>query len=836
MRTSITLVVGLLVSIVTSPVRGQSSSTTSPSPTPQVQHPPDREYDLQHIALDMSVDYARSSFTATVINTLAPLHDGLKTITFACGAGLNVEAISVDGHSTTFSRNGDTLRITAPASLARGKSVRVLVRYSAEGDQGDGFHWIKPTATDSNRVGFWTNGEPNHNHEWLPTWEYPNDLTTSEETITVPAKWFVFGNGGLISNVVNAGGRTRTLHWQMQQRHATYLLSLGAGLFDMELANWRGVPLIYAGPRGKGPRIDDTFGETPQLLSFYSDHLGVKYPWAKYAEFGAYDFDNAVQYVSATMFDERYLADKRFGPHFSSGVVAHEMAHQWFGNLVTPKQWGELWLSEGFATFFGQALYSEHWRGKADYDHVIEDFSQDYFAESRSYKRPLSTDVYRDVGAMYDTHSYRKGAAVLHTLRRYLGDTLFYRGISHYLKKYRNSLVDSHDFCAAMSEGTGVDLQRFCDQWIFKPGHPVLDYEWTWDDPAKAIVLTIRQIQDTTSGTPVYDLKPTVGWITGGRVMTRRISVDKGVQILRVPMANKPDAVLLDPDHDFLRELPALHWAPEELPYILRYAPDAVDREQAMTKILEGSPSDATVHAIAEELRADTAQFPVFRSLSPLVNLRRADLRPLFRDLVAHSSIVQRYYAILGLDLLGKDSSDVRTLRNLVTDQQPFRVVRAAVQTFRDWDAAGNRDAFSKAIQILPREDPTRLIAYDGLAKADSAAGRQPAGSDPRMTANLRNLLSDIANGRTDSPLMTQGLRGFASRPSTVKTVASWLGDLKSFTFLTVEDVAQQGMERRGGKVQQIWYYKMVTGHTAQYLIFYVTADGGVTDVDVSRE
>jgi aminopeptidase N len=840
MRSTKPSIVGLILMVGASPVNGQqtqSAPPTSASPPPaQIQYAPKSDYDLQHIALDMHVDYTRLSFQATVISTLAPLHDGLTTITFSCGAGLNIEGVAIDGENAIFTRDADTLRIRVPVPLSRGKPARVLVRYSAHGDQGDGFHWIRPTATDSTRVGFWTSGETDHNHEWLPTWDYPNDLATSETTVTVPADWYVIGNGALKSNVLNVKTGTRTFHWQMRQPHATYLLSLGAGLFDMKFAEWRGVPLIYAAPRGKGRLIDDTFGETPAMLSFYSDHLGVSYPWAKYAEFGAYDFDNAVQYISATIFDERYLADKRYGAHTSSGVVAHELAHQWFGNLVTPRHWGELWLSEGFAMFFGQALYSEHWRGKADYEHVIDDFSEDYFTESRDYKRALSTNVYRDVDAMFDTHSYRKGGAVLHTLRRYLGDALFYEGISHYLTRNRNSLVDSHDFCAAMSEGSGVDLGRFCDQWIFRPGHPVLDYEWTWDDARKEIVLAVSQVQDTTAGTPVFDLKATVGWIAGGRVMRRAFPIDKATQTIRIPAAVMPDAVLFDPDHDFLREIPAVHWAPEELPYILRYAPNAVDRETAMRKMLEGSPAALAVREVAEEISADTGEFPVFRSLSPVVNLKRNDLRPLFRKLLTHRSLVHRRDGIRGLAALGKDPADIRTLDSLVTEQQPFIVVRAAVQTLRDWDPAGNRDIFRRAIQVVPPDDRTRLIAYDGLAKADSAEGRQPPGSDLQVMATLRNLMSGIAAGRKESSLMTEGMQTFAARPSIVQNIASWLKDMKAFTFLVVDDVRERGIERRGSKVARIWYYKMITGQTTQYLSFYLTADGRVTDIEVSRE
>ncbi len=550
-----------------------------------------------------------------------------------------------------------------------------------------------------------------------------------------------------------------------------------------------------------------------------------------------YDFGGgAVEYVSSTIYSENFLADKRRGIRTSSGVVAHELAHQWFGDLVTYKNWGELWLGEGFAIYFGQGLYSERWRGKADYDHQIENFSQGYFSESRRYKRPLSTNIYRDPGAMFDTHSYSKGGAVLHTLRRYLGDKVFFQGINHYLIKYRNTPVDSHDFLKAMTEGTGVNLAPFFDQWVFKPGHPALDYTWTWDDAKKEVVLNVKQTQDTKDGTPIYDLNVAVGLISGGRVVREKARVDKAEQTISIKAPNKPDAFLLDPDHDFLREIPTLHWAPEELPHILNFAPNAVDRQEAMKRMLGGSPSDAAVRAVAEAVRADNGKFPVFRSLERLVDLKRDDLRPLFREQITHQAIGRRPYGILGVGKLAKDQADIQLLRSLINDQEPFVVVRTAVQTLREWDAPGNRDAFKKAIQVTPQEDPTLLIAYDALAKADTAEGKLPPDPDPQTTMMVRNLLSDIANGGIDSSPMTEGLRSFAARPNIKQEVGSWLKDMKSFTFLRREDVRERGMERRGAKVETIRHYKMMTGQWSLYITFHLTADGKATNIDVFRE
>src|SRR5262249_39909950 len=256
------------------------------------------------------------------------------------------------------------------------------------------------------------------------------------------------------------------------------------------------------------------------------------------------------------------------------------------------KDWGHLWLNEGFASFFSQ-LYGEHARGKNFYEHGIEEGMRGYFSESRRYKRPLATNLYASTGVIFDAHTYAKGGLVLHTLRRTLGDEVFFRGIKHYLSKFRNTPIDSHDLCDAMTEAAGINLEPFFEQWVYRPGHPVLDYIWAWDEGRKQVVLSVKQAQDTTDGTPIYDLTATVGLLSSGKLTRHKARINKVEQEIRIDTSGKPDTVLLDPDHDFLREIPALHWTAEELPMILKHAPNAADRTKAMDKMLAGTPSDA---------------------------------------------------------------------------------------------------------------------------------------------------------------------------------------------------------------------------------------------------
>lgn len=798
-------------------------------PLAKVQYAPDRDYDLQHVALELDVDYAKRTFRGVVVNTLAPLRDGLRTIRLHCGANLNVEACELSGQGAKFTHEGDILKVDAAQPLSRGQSVRVTARY-ASGEEHMGFHWIQPTGDDPYRVGFYTEGATAGHPFWIPTWNYPNDFATSETRVTVPADWYVMGNGELKSDTLNSGSKTRTFHWKMDQPHATYQLFLAGGPVDIKTSIWRGLPLMYVVPKGKGDLIDETFGETPDMLSYYSDLLGVQYPWPKYAQSAMYDYRGGMEWASATLFGEGVLTERRKGFRTASPVVAHELAHQWFGDLVTCRDWGHLWLNEGFAVFFGQMLYAEHWRGKDEYDRLAENAAGGYFGESRRYKRPLVTHVYQIPGSMFDSHTYIKGALVLHTLRRQLGDKPFFQGIRHYLTKHRHTPVDTHDFCQAMTEATGVNLEPFFNQWVYKPGHPILDYSWSWDGVHCQVVLTVKQTQETSDGTPVYDFGASVGLIGGGVVTREKVRIDKAEQELRIGAMRRPDAVLLDPDHDVLREIPTLHWKPDELPHILRCAPNAADRQAVLNRMLEGTPTDAAVQAAVEAVRADKGQFPALPSTERLGQLKRVDLRPLFREELAHPNANRRVQAIRSLASLTKDQGDTKVLRGLVNDQELYGVVNAALTVLRNWDAPGNRDVFEKATRLKSPNDLIRIAAHDALIKADADEGKERPDPDPQTTKIVKDCLADVAKGDKESSVMTPQMRNYFI-PRETANASGWLRDLKSFTFLVQDDLQGRGVQRRGAEVGRVCWYKMVTGRNTIYFAFYLTRDGKITDL-----
>lgn len=736
-------------------------------PQAAVHYAPDRDYDLDHIALTLDVDYPHRAFTGTVVNRVKALHDGVQKLLFHCGKNLTVSSCAVAGAAATFTRDGDHLLVSPGKPLMRGETAEVTIRYkgAAKKDRGgimadSGLHWIEDSPHHPDRQGFWTQGEPEQNREWVPTWDYPNHLTTTETTVTVPAAWTVIGNGVMRSNHLNADGKTRTVHWEMTQPHATYLLSLVAGPFDVKTSVWRGVPLMYVAPKGRGHLLESSFGDTPDMLSYFSDITGVKFAWPKYAEDAMYDFGGGMENVSATTLPDGDLTDPREGFHRMASLNSHELAHQWFGDLVTCKDWGHIWLNESFATFF-EALYMEHSRGPIAYAQEIEGDMKGYFGESRRYKRPIATNLYPSADAMFDSHTYPKGGAVLHTMRRMLGDKLFFAGLHRYLTLHQHTNVDSDDLCRSMTDATGINMEPFFDQWIYKPGHPVLDTTWTWDEATKKVMLTVKQTQDTKDGTPIYAIRAQVGLIRDGKVTRLPIQLHQAEEVFKLDASEKPEAVLLDPDHDFLREIPTKHWSDSELPIILKSAPNPIDRSEAMHMMLLHNPSDSAIQAVAEAVKADTGLFPTF-NLDRLGGLKRESLRPLFREQLKHASFDRREQAVRALGILPKTSEDVALLTALINDKEGYAPIRSALAVLASWDPAGSVAILKKASEMPSLNDQIRRSAYQALAgtHTEESVTLLLAAAAPEKTTEMRSAALDSMGQVSPEPRTREALRG----------------------------------------------------------------------------
>ncbi|HXU21111.1 MAG TPA: M1 family aminopeptidase, partial [Verrucomicrobiae bacterium] len=314
---------------------------------------PSRDYDLQDIRIHLWLDGTGPQFRGEVTERVAALRNGIGEFKFD-SVGLNIQDVTVDGASSKFSTTPTQLIVALAHPTTRGERHEILIRYS--GAPKRGLYFILPNQDYPHQPAeVWTQGEAEDTRYYIPLYDYPNDRATSEMLLTVPSSWITVSNGQLLG-VKNEAGGAKTWDWKQSQPLSTYLISAIAGEFDEHDDSWNGVALRFLVPRGNQSEIPSTFARTKQMLDLFSSKLGVAYPWGQYAQTSVDGFtEGGMENTSATTLSVRDLVNPKLLPELRIGddfVISHEMAHQWFGDLVTCKDWANLWLNEGFATFF----------------------------------------------------------------------------------------------------------------------------------------------------------------------------------------------------------------------------------------------------------------------------------------------------------------------------------------------------------------------------------------------------------------------------------------------------------------------------------------------------
>ena len=738
---------------------------------PHLHYAPERTYHLVRTVTALDVDAEHQRASGSVVATIFMLRDGVTTVHFDTSAD-QVSDVRIDGKPTRFTSTGGSLEVDVPSGK-RGDVHRLDVHI-----EGRFFRWTAPTAEEPARIGFCAEGLAAQPVGWSP----PNDLSSTEIQVTVPSTWTVISNGSQVSDTVAENGRHKVV-WRCDQPHAGYLNCLAAGPFDVIRDTWRGKPLIMTCPQGMGDRLKSTFAPTKDILSFYSDVLDFPYPWPKYGQEVVYEHDGyAEEDVSATEYpiywrqDGDFMSNAREGMDPTAWVIAHETAHQWFGDTVTCKDWSDTWLNEGMATFM-EMMYTLHSRGTLESLREYEAYSQRYFASSKTDFRPVATNDYSDSLGMGGWTTYMKGGTVLDSLRRQLGDDVFYHGLHRYLTRHQFSNVESNDLCEDLSEASGINLHPWFDQWIYKPGHPVIDWSWSYDSERKTVVVHVRQKQDTSHGVPIFDVPTHVALVDDHGLRRAPIHINAADQTFEIATPSAPKAVIFDPDHEFLRELPVQPWAPDELPYVLLNGPNPTDVETAMNRLLHGAPTDESLLMIARRLRQDTQPFPAIRDTSRLAKLGRQVLHDFFVAEIHHSNYDRRANAATGLARVASGAADRQLLRQLLADDQPYDVVAAALRGSAELDFASVRDfaVTQAAYATFPalRRAALEVLAdhqnpgWDAAILETATEHHRPlirevglraltrlSPEDPRVVPSLRSALTS-----RDSRIVTDALR-----------------------------------------------------------------------------
>ena len=551
---------GLLGLAATTPAFAQAPTPPAAKPESPYRASATKVNDLVHTKLDVRFDYAKRYLYGKTWITLKP--HGYPTDSLRLDAkGMDINAVAMmSGTQQTPLKydyaDGLNLRINLGRAFKPGEEYTVYIDYVSKPDElkvkgsaaitdAKGLYFINPdSAVAGKPVQIWTQGETEGSSAWFPTIDRPNQKTTEEISMTVPAKYVTLSNGRMVSSTP-AGPGLRTDVWKMELPHAPYLFMMAVGDFKITKDTWHGKEVSYYLEPKYAPFAKQIFGNTPDMLEFFSNRLGVEYPWNKYAQIVCRDYvSGAMENTTATLHGEqvqmtdRELIDRQYG---SESVIAHELFHQWFGDYVTAESWANITVNETMADF-SEGLYAEHKYGRDAADAHYYQYLRRYLNSPRDATKNLVRFHYDEQEEVFDLVSYQKGGAIMDMLRTYLGDDVFFAGLKKYLTDNKFGNGEAHQMRLAFEDVSGQDLNWFWNQWYYAPGHPVVSIDYAWDAAKKAETVTVKQ----TQAGPAFRLPFTIDYYVGGKVLHQPVTMTEATQTFSMPLASKPDLVNVD--------------------------------------------------------------------------------------------------------------------------------------------------------------------------------------------------------------------------------------------------------------------------------------------------
>ncbi|MEZ4786065.1 MAG: M1 family metallopeptidase [Candidatus Kapaibacterium sp.] len=451
-------------------------------------------FDLIHTALDVRLDFDNKVVSGTVTHRFRSLNPTLTEIKLDAAQTMTISSLTVDDLTAHFVLEGQSLQITLPKPLSYDQLFTLKIEYSVSPKKG--IYFVKKEENEPDgRNQIWTQGEGEDHHFWIPMYDYPNDLATSEIRATIRSDWKLLSNGEFISAESNGDGTT-TWHYRMTKPHAPYLMMLAASDYLVTRDTVRNIPLEYWSYPDMPDRVEPSFGRTPEIISYLEDLVGIPYPWNKYSQVMIDEFMyGGMENTTATTLNDFALVDKQglidYNPE---GLIAHEAAHQWFGDLVTNRSWDHLWLHESFATYLA-ARWTEHSEGEEAYLAQI----RGYVAGGINTDKELGRSPIAG-GKGYTPNIYGRGAVVLHMLNKLVGEELFWKSIRLFLTRHAHAVVETNDLKLAFEDATGYNLNWFFDQWVYGAGMPVLEIKEDYDDGIYQLILKQKQERDTLTG------------------------------------------------------------------------------------------------------------------------------------------------------------------------------------------------------------------------------------------------------------------------------------------------------------------------------------------------
>lgn len=461
---------------------------------------------LVHTKLKVSFDFKNKQLNGEEWVTLTPHFYPVSKVTLDAKAML-IHAVELNGKKLDFHYDNFEMIVDLPKEYKKGEEYTLYIKYTARPEKvkqkgsnaitaAKGLYFINPLGLQKDKpIQVWTQGETEASSCWFPTIDAPNQKTSQEIYITVPDQFKTLSNGELVSQTKN--GTDRTDYWKLDQKHAPYLFFMGVGEYEIIEDKYKNIPVHYYVEKKYAPYAKDIFGDTPEMIGFFSELLGVEYPWNKYHQIVARDYvSGAMENTTAVIHGEQanQMKGQLIDENRQENTIAHEIFHHWFGNLVTTESWSNLALNESFANY-SEYLWREHKYGKENADAHLFETIKVYKDDKDNFDKKLVRFNYVDKEDMFDAVSYNKGGAILHMLRNYLGDEAFFAGLNKYLTDNKYKAAEVPQLRLAFEEVSGKDLNWFFNQWFYGSGHPKIQVSYDYNTLEKTVTVNFVQSQ-----------------------------------------------------------------------------------------------------------------------------------------------------------------------------------------------------------------------------------------------------------------------------------------------------------------------------------------------------
>ena len=736
---------------------GIASALRADDPFPRT-----RDYDLQNVRVHLRFDADNKKVIGEVTHSISILRPNVSELKFDSVA-LTIESVTLDGKAAKYETTADKLIVKLPQAAHPGEHMEVSIHYW--GTPTKGLYWVLPDKDYPERPReIWSQGESEDTRYYIPIYDYPNDRTTSEMLVTVPANWLTISNGRLAGVKTEADG-TKTWDWKQTEPISTYLISVVAGEFVERKDTWRGMPVEYVVPKGQESKIDTTFERTKKMLDAFSDRLGVRYPWAKYAQTSVDEFVvGGMENASATTLTARALVNPALAAETLEGadsLDSHEMAHQWFGDLVTCRDWADIWLNEGFATYM-EHYWTEVGFGKDDAEYEFWTDSNRWAAQKRLFPNPIvSYDITNPIEN--SGNIYGKGGLVLRMLREKLGDDAFFHALHHYLETNRGQNAVTADLIKAIEQDTSVSVDEFFHQWVYGAGAPKFEVTQKYDDAAEQLQLEVKQTQKVEALVGLFRVPIDVEVATAAGRKTFPIDVSKADETFSFKLDGAPLMVIFDAGNKILKTVDFKR-DPAALIYQLKNAETVPNRAEAASALGDVKDNDDVVQALGAAALNDSFWGVRNESLRSLGKIGNSAAEKEVEAALANDKPWVREVAVTQLGKF-KDASLGAELAKIAATDPAYRVRAAALQSLADSKAPNALDVLTAAVKSDSPDDILRrgaLRAFGDLGDDKAAPLVLEWSADGKPLTSRAAAISSLGLLDKDNKEITKALISYA--------------------------------------------------------------------------